>query len=177
MTTAIGAKRAVGYFRVSTAEQAGERHSSLDTQEYRFRDYCARSAITPIVTYTDVISGRRDDRREYLRRIEFVSAGGADLIVVQFLDRFGRNLKAILRRIWDLQELGVTVLATDEDIQEELVLLIKAGIAGAESRRTSEKVRAYMARSVEKGVHAARPPFGLSPSSESWTESHRLAGR
>ena len=93
--------------------------------------------------------------------VKFASEGGADLIVVQFLDRLGRNPKEILRRIWALQECGVTVVATDEDIQEELILLIKAGIAGAESRRTSERVRAYMARSVEKGVHAARPPFGL----------------
>ena len=95
-------------------------------------------------TYTDVITGRRDDRSEYLKMLEFVSEGGADLIVVQFLDRFGRNPKEILRRIWALQEQDVTVVATDEDIQEELILLIKAGIAGAESRRSSERVRAYM---------------------------------
>ena len=50
---------------------------------------------------------------------------------------------------------------SDEDIKEELLLLIKAGIAGAESRRTSERVRANMSKAAEKGVHAARAPFGL----------------
>ncbi len=79
----------------------------------------------------------------------------------QYLDRFGRNPREILQRSWDLQDHGVTVVATDEDIKEELLLLIKAGIAGAESRRTSERVRANMSRAVEKGVHAARPPYGL----------------
>jgi len=33
--------------------------------------------------------------------------------------------------------------------KEELLLLIKAGIAGAESKRTSERVRANMSRAVE----------------------------
>ena len=163
MTTDIGVKRAVGYFRVSTKPQANENHSSLETQESRFQNYCSRIHAVSVRTYTDIMTGRRDDRREYLSMVEFASEGGADLIVVQFLDRFGRNPKEILRRIWTLQEHGVTVVATDEDIQEELILLIKAGIAGAESRRTSERVRAYMARSVAKGVHAARPPFGLRP--------------
>jgi len=95
--------------------------------------------------------------------VEFVMAGGADVIVVQFLDRFGRNPREILQRYWQLQDFKVSVIATDEDIQEELILLIKAGIAGAESRRTSERVRANMGRAVEKGVQAGRPPFGLKP--------------
>ena len=115
MATATSTKRAIGYFRVSTAEQAGERHSSLETQESRFHDYCAQMQAVSVGTYTDVITGRRDDRREYLRMVEFALEGGADLIVVQFLDRFGRHPKEILRSIWALQEKGVSVVATDED--------------------------------------------------------------
>ncbi len=89
--------------------------------------------------------------------------GGADVIVVQFLDRFGRNPREILQRYWQLQDHGVSVVATDEDLDEELMLLLRAGIAGAESRRTSERVRANMSRVVEKGVQAGRPPYGLRP--------------
>ena len=59
--------------------------------------------------------------------------------MVKFLDRFGRNPREILRRYWELQEHGVTVVATDEDIQEELMLLVKAGMAGAESRKKFRK--------------------------------------
>ena len=89
--------------------------------------------------------------------VEYALTGAAEVIVVQFLDRFGRNPREILQRYWELQDAGVSVVATDEDINEELILLIKAGIAGAESRRTSERVRANMSRAVEKGVHAAGP--------------------
>ena len=93
--------------------------------------------------------------------VEYAIQGNTDVIVVQYLDRFGRNPREILQRYWELQDAGVSVVATDEDINEELILLIKAGIAGAESRRTSERVRANMSRAVGKGVHAARAPFGL----------------
>ena len=155
----IGTKLAVGYERVSTTEQAGPRHSSLETQESRIAAYCESRRLHLLASYRDIASGRRDDRGEYRRMVEFVSEGGAEVIVVQFLDRFGRNPKEILTRIWELQSFGVSVEATDEDIQEELILLIKAGIAGQESRRISERVRANMDRAVARGVQAS----GLVP--------------
>ena len=83
------------------------------------------------------------------------------MIVVKYLDRFGRNPKEIMRRYRELQDLGVEVVATDEDIREELILLLKAGMAGAESKRNSERVRANMSAAISKGVHVGRPPYGL----------------
>ncbi|MBI4304821.1 MAG: recombinase family protein, partial [Chloroflexi bacterium] len=160
MVIAVSSKRAVAYLRVSTVDQAGERHSSLETQEARIRAYCEANGLAHVGRFTDVLSGRRDDRGEYRRMIDFMLNGGADVVVVQFLDRFGRNPREILTRIWQLQERNVQVVATDEDIREELVLLVRAGLAGAESKRTSERVRAYMGRSAEKGMHFGRAPYG-----------------
>jgi site-specific DNA recombinase len=161
MTTALKTKRAVGYVRVSDPHQTGERHSSLETQEASYLNYCKIHNLSPTGTFIDVVSGRRDDRKEYQRMVEFVMQGGGDVVVVKFLDRFGRNPREILRRYWDLQEHGVSVLATDEDIQEELMLLLKAGMAGAESRRNSERVRANMGTAINKGIHVGRSPYGL----------------
>ena len=161
MNTTLTTKRAVGYLRVSTPGQTGNNHSSLETQESRYKEYCQRNDLLPLCHFVDIVSGRRDDRKEYRRMVEYAIQGNTDVIVVQYLDRFGRNPREILQRYWELQDAGVSVVATDEDINEELILLIKAGIAGAESRRTSERVRANMSRAVEKGVHAARAPFGL----------------
>jgi site-specific DNA recombinase len=166
MSVTASTKTAVGYFRVSTSKQTGERHSSLETQEARFRERCSRDGLDAVATFTDVVTGRRDDRKEYRRMVEFALAGGTDVIIVQFLDRFGRNEKEILRRYWELEDHGVKVVATDENIDEVLILLVRAGMAGAESRRTSERVRANMGRAVGKGVHAARPPYGLRPVQE-----------
>ncbi|HEU0022039.1 MAG TPA: recombinase family protein, partial [Dehalococcoidia bacterium] len=127
-TTTIAQQRAVGYQRVSSTGQTGERHSSLDTQKARFDQYCHQFNAQPVASFVDVVSGKRDDRKEYLRMVDYVMQGGADVIVVQFLDRFGRNPREILQRYWQLQDFKVSVVATDEDIREELILLIRAGI-------------------------------------------------
>jgi site-specific DNA recombinase len=163
MVDTIGTKtlRAVGYFRVSTSGQVGEKHSSLETQQGRFNDYCQRNHLSAVATFTDVASGRRDNRKEYQRMVQFVLGGGADIIVVQFLDRFGRNPREILRRYWELEERGITVVATDEEIKEEILLLVRAGIAGMESRHLSERIRANQGKTVSKGVHIGRDPYGF----------------
>jgi len=163
MITATAQKRAIGYLRVSDLKQTGEHHGSLETQETHFREYCQRYGLTPMATFTDVVTGRRDDRKEYRRMVDYAKQGGADVIVVQFLDRFGRNPREILQRYWELETYGVSVLTTDEDIKEELVLLVKAGMAGAESRRISERVRTNMSTAISKGVHVGRNPYGLRP--------------
>jgi len=95
--------------------------------------------------------------------VDFAMSGDADVVVVQYLDRFGRNPREILRRIWEFQDVGIEVVTTDEDIREELVLLVHAGLARAESKRTSERVRAYMSNTAGKGVHLGRPPYGYRP--------------
>ena len=68
----VATKRAVGYLRVSSTGQVGERHSSLDTQKARFEEYCHRFDLLPVASFVDVLSGKRDDRKEYLRMVEFV---------------------------------------------------------------------------------------------------------
>ncbi len=161
MVTSIEAKRAIGYFRVSTTGQAGERHSSLDTQLSRYKDYCKRLNLLPVATFQDIVSGRRDDRKQYQEMVSYALKGNCEVVIVQWLDRFGRNPREILRRYWELEERGISVIATDEDIKEELSLLIRAFMAGAESRKIGERVRANMSKAVSKGIHPGPAPYGL----------------
>ena len=162
-TTTVTPQRIVGYARVSTEGQAGPQHGSLETQQDRILEFVSATGGTHVATFVDVQSGRRDDRPEYRRMLQLIEDGGADVVVLQWLDRFGRNPREILRRIWDLQDRGVTVETTDEDIREEMLLLIRAGMAGAESKKTSERVKSTMIRSVSKGSHSGRVPFGFKP--------------
>jgi DNA invertase Pin-like site-specific DNA recombinase len=140
MTVAVRTTTAVGYFRVSSAGQAGERHVSLEAQTTQFNDYCRAHRLDPVATFIDVASGRKDDRKEYGRMLDYVASQGIGNVVVIFLDRFGRNPREILRKYWELKERGVTVQSVNEDLQEELMLLLRAGIAGQESKRTGERV-------------------------------------
>ena len=108
MSTATAAKSsaAVGYSRVSSMNQAGERHVSLETQEASFRGYCTAKHLTPVANFTDIQGGRRDDRIQYQAMLRYVVEHDVGHVVVLFLDRFGRNPREILRRYWDLEEQG-----------------------------------------------------------------------
>ena len=70
MLTSIATKRAVGYLRVSSVGQTGERHSSLKTQEARFNEYCERFGLLGVTIFVAIVSGRRDDRKEHHHMLE-----------------------------------------------------------------------------------------------------------
>ena len=89
--TAVGQRRVLGYVRVSTERQAGEHPASLETQEAHILDYIDRAGDVHIETFVDILSGRRHDRPEHNRMVELALRGGADVIIVQFLDRLSRN--------------------------------------------------------------------------------------
>ena len=160
MATTLQLADAVGYFRVSGPRQAGERHVSLEVQEAAFYDHCQCRHLHPVTTFTDVVSGRKDDRAQYRAMLNYVVQNGVGNVVVLFLDRFGRNPREILRRYWELEEQGITVQSINEDLKEELMLLIRAGIAGQESKRTSERVSMALRKAAEKGRLVSKLPFG-----------------
>lgn len=161
MVTVTQQKRVVGYIRVSTEKQVGDGHQSLQTQENRIRESVTASGDLLIHVFRDVQSGRRDDRPEYQQMVRYVLENEIDVVLVQYLDRFGRRPQEILTRIWKLQEHGISVEATDQDISEELMLLVNAGMAGHESKRTSERVRANMVNIVKSGTHSGKAPYGF----------------
>ena len=156
----IATRTAVAYCRVSSAGQAGERHVSLEVQQARFQDYCERDHLAPLAVFIDVASGRKDDRPEYQRMLDYVARNRVDVVAVLFLDRFGRNPREILRRYWQLQEAGTTVESINEDLKEELMLLLRAGIAGQDSRRTSERVKMALDRAAAKGSLVNKIGYG-----------------
>jgi site-specific DNA recombinase len=160
MTTAVQVSTAVGYFRVSSPGQAGERHVSLEVQAAAFAAYCHSHSLAPVATFTDVASGRKDDRAQYRAMLAHIIEQGIGHVVVLFLDRFGRNPREILRRYWELQERGITVQSINEDLREELLLLVRAGIAGQESKRTSERVRLALREAASRGKLVSKLPFG-----------------
>ena len=164
MVTAVTHRRFVGYVRVSTGKQAREGRSSLETQEVRIRAIVSEQGGLLVKLFCDVESGRRDDRPEYRHMVRYVLEEDIDVVLVQYLDRFGRNPKEILSRIWELGEHDVSVEATDQDIKDdEMMLMVHAGMAGHESKRTSERVTANMGISARKGTHNGPAPYGFRP--------------
>ena len=92
--------------------------------------------------------------------LAYVAEHGIGNVVVLFLDRFGRNPREILRRFWGLEESGTEVRSIKEDLREEMLLLVRAGVAGAESKRTGERVREALEKAAGRGRYVAKLPFG-----------------
>ena len=162
MTTAVRTSTAVGYFRVSSPGQAGERHVSLEAQATQFHSYCLAHDLEPVKTFTDIASGRKDNRPEYRSMLDYVTREGIGNVVVLFLDRFGRNPQELLPRVWELKDQGITVQSINEDLEEELMLLLRAGIAGQESKRTGERIRLALREAVSRGKYVSKLPFGYT---------------
>lgn len=80
----VAAATAVIYRRVSSESQSGERHVSLEVQAARTAAHIRAKGYVLAQTFTDVASGRRDDRQQYQAMLDFVRAGGASVIVTQF---------------------------------------------------------------------------------------------
>ena len=152
--------RSAGYFRVSTQSQADDSHVSLPVQREKFATHNTTKRYIPSGEFTDVESGRKDSRKEYQRLLALARSKDIDVIVVQRLDRFGRNPREILRRVWELQDLGVTVEATDEDLTQEIAMMLHAFMAGEESKRISARVIPTMERVARSGRWVGREPFG-----------------
>lgn len=109
--------------------------------------------------------------------VRYVSEEGIEVVLARYLDRFGRHPKDFLSRIWELGEHGVAVEATDQDTKDdELVLMVHAGVTGPESKRTSQRARANIGNGARNGTHPGKAPYGYRPMRESKMDGRSLYG-
>ena len=151
-------RRVVFYGRVSTEHEA--QVSALDNQMDWYQELAAKNPNWEVVgQYVDEgITGTQATRRpSFMQMIEDAESGKFDLIVTREVCRFARNTMDTLFYTRKLSKLGVEVyFAADSiwtmDNEGELRLTIMATMAQEESRKTSERVRAGIQMSREKGV-------------------------
>ncbi|QIG53903.1 recombinase family protein [Altererythrobacter sp. BO-6] len=148
--------KAVAYYRVSTATQACS-GLQLEAQRAAVANLCAHRGLEIIAEFTEVESGRRNDRPELNDALRRAKLTGATLVVAK-LDRLSRSV-ALLST---LQDSGAKFIAANMSEANELTVHILAAVAQAErkaiSTRTKEALRAAKARGVKLGS-----PNGAAP--------------
>jgi DNA invertase Pin-like site-specific DNA recombinase len=84
---------AVGYFQVSTKEQAAN-NNSLPVQESKFKGYCTAHNLPILCTFLDQQSARIVDKLpEFQRMLEYCQKNkSVSHVVVADLSRFARNV-------------------------------------------------------------------------------------
>ncbi len=145
---------AVSYYRVSTDKQ-GESRLGLDAQREAVQHYAKANDLNILTEYTEVESGRNDNRPVLHTAIEVCKLKNAVLLIAK-LDRLGRNVAFISK----LMESGVEFIAVDNPHATKLILHVLAAFAEHErdliSRRTKDALKIAKSRGVKLGSNATK---------------------
>jgi DNA invertase Pin-like site-specific DNA recombinase len=149
MERLVKPRRAVAYYRVSTAKQ-GRSGLGLEAQRTAVNAYVESGAWILSGEFVEVESGKIDRRPQLEAALAQCELTGATLIVAK-LDRLSRNVAFLAT----LQDAGTRFLAVDMPEANELTIHIMAAVAQAErkaiSKRTKEALAAAKARGVKLG--------------------------
>jgi DNA invertase Pin-like site-specific DNA recombinase len=141
--------RFVAYFRVSTDRQ-GRSGLGLEAQREAVENYLNGGRWSLVAEFTEIESGKRNDRPELERALAACKKQKAKLVIAK-LDRLSRNLAFIAT----LMDSGVEFIAVDNPHANKLTIHILAAVAQHEreiiSARTSEALKAAKARGKRLG--------------------------
>jgi DNA invertase Pin-like site-specific DNA recombinase len=138
----------IGYTRVSSVSQ------TLDQQND------ALTAANVTKTFSDIMSGARDDRPGLAALMEYVRNG--DTVVVWKLDRLGRNMLHILQTVKEQTERGVTLVSVTDGIDSStaagrMMIGVLGSLAEYERELTKERTALKRAASRANGTKFGRP--------------------
>jgi len=127
--------RYVAYYRVSTQDQ-GRSGLGLDAQREAVARYLNGGAWTLEAEFTEVESGKRNDRPRLADALKLAKRLKATLLVAK-MDRLSRNLAFIA----NLKESGVDFVAVDNPNANRLTVHILAAVAEHERDMISQRTR------------------------------------
>lgn len=142
----MSTKRAVAYFRVSTARQ-GRSGLGLDAQRDAVTGFAQSEGWDLIAEHTEVESGKRVDRPELDAALAECRLHKAVLIIAK-LDRLARNVAFVAR----LMEAGVEFIAVDNPHANRITVHIISAIAEHEREMISARTKAALAQAKARGV-------------------------
>jgi len=138
----------LGYTRVSTVSQTLEQQNA------------ALESAGVTKTFSDTMSGARDDRPGLAALMEYVRHG--DTVVVWKLDRLGRNTLHILETVKALTDRGVTLVSTSDGIDSStaagrMMIGVLGSLAEYERELTKERTALKRQASRATGTKFGRP--------------------
>ena len=150
-------KQFIKYTRVSTREQ-GKSGLGLEAQQRDIELYLGNYVDEPyevLETYTDIESGKRDDRPELDNAISLAKETGATLLVAK-LDRLSRKVSYVATLLEDKK---LNFVVASMPYADKFQLHIYAALAEQERDFISIRTKAALAAAKERGVKlgGARP--------------------
>ena len=153
------------YCRVSREEQ------NLERQEEAVKKYCQENNITIDKEFSDKISGKTFERKEYLEMKSIVKKG--DVIIVKELDRLGRNYD-LIKEEWNYflsNDVGIIIIdmptistysndnnkTLERRFISNMVFEILCYVSEKEREKLSQRTKEALAVKKSNGVKLGRP--------------------
>jgi DNA invertase Pin-like site-specific DNA recombinase len=157
--------RFVAYYRVSTDRQ-GRSGLGLEAQREARARYLASVGGNLIGEFTEVETGKRNDRPELAKALALCRKRGAKLVIAK-LDRLSRNMAFIAA----MMDSNVEFIACDNPHATRLTLHILAAVAEHEREMISARTKAALAASKARGTRLGR--YGA----ETLAPAHKAAAK
>ncbi len=159
---------AVIYARFSSSAQ---REASIEQQINVCMSFAERSGYTIIQTYSDrALTGRTDQRPQFLQMIKDAKNGGFCAVIVYALDRFSRDKYDSARYKHELRACGVRVVSATEPITDNpsgiLIESVFEGLAQYYSAELAQKIRRGYEDNAKKCLASGSLPFGFRRSAD-----------
>lgn len=144
----------IGYARCSKAD--GSQVLDLQLDALKAAGVCEED------TYSDMASGRKDDRPGLTAALKALRPG--DCLVAYKLDRIGRSLLHLISTVNDLEKRGISLkVLTGAQIDTstpagKLMLGVFASLSAFEADLTRERTMAGLAAARARGRVGGRPP-------------------
>lgn len=151
-------QRFVAYYRVSTARQ-GRSGLGLDAQREAVRRHLDRERGELVGEFTEVESGKRNDRPELTKALAMARAKGAVLVIAK-LDRLARNARFLLSVVEGAGEAGVAFCDLPQlpsgPVGKFMVTML-AAVAELEAGMISQRTKAALEAAKARGVKLGNP--------------------
>jgi DNA invertase Pin-like site-specific DNA recombinase len=141
----------IAYFRVSTDRQ-GKSGLGLAAQREAVMSYLDGGRWALIDEFTEIESGKRNDRLELVKALAACKKQKAKLVIAK-LDRLSRNLAFIAT----LMDSGVEFVAVDNPHANKLTVHILAAVAQHEREIISARTSAALQAAKARGKHLGNP--------------------
>ena len=140
----------VAYYRVSTDRQ-GRSGLGLEAQQKAVSDYLNGGGWESVGEFTEVETGKRNDRPELTKALAACRKHKAKLVIAK-LDRLSRNLAFIAT----LMDAGVEFIAVDNPHANKLTVHILAAVAQHEREMIGDRTKAALQVAKARGVKLGR---------------------
>jgi site-specific DNA recombinase len=154
-------KRAAIYARFSTDRQ-NER--SIDDQFALCRACAAREGFTIVKTYADhALSGASILNRDgLLNLMDDARAGAFDVVIVEAVDRLGRDMEDLAGIHKRLKFAGIAIHAVHEGTANTVTIGLRGLVGQLQLEDNAQKIRRGMAGVIRGGRHAGGRAYGYA---------------